>query len=177
MTNMRPMIAGIALLVLVSGLSAQDKVNPVMDLKGKAFPEFKMKTLDEKEFSNKDFKDKITVINFWATWCSPEKAGIATLQKIHAEMKDQEVQMIGANTFERGVEGALDNGPKTAAEFVAENKVTYTNTYGNTDLALELGVRTIPTFVIIDKAGVVREVLVGFDEKKLRAAIDALKSD
>jgi thiol-disulfide isomerase/thioredoxin len=171
--KIRAQIALAASIGLAISLSAQE-ATPVMAIKGKVFPEFRMRTLEDQEFTNKNFKDKVTVINFWATWCDPKQAGTIALQKIHEDMKDKGVQVVGVDTFERGADGALDYGPKTAAAYVNEHKLSYIFTYGNTDFALKLKVQTLPTFMIIDQKGVVQEVMVGFDEAKLQAAIKAL---
>ncbi len=177
--NTRAILAVAAIAALSIGLSANQggaaapaQRPSVMDAKGKAFPDFKLKTLDDKEFSNKSFKGKVTVIDFWATWCGPCVAAAPKLQAIHEDMKDKGVQIVGANAFERGGDGKLDNGPDKAKKYVEEHKYTYTFTYGGSELAQKLNITGIPSFFIIGKDGVVADVQVGFSEAKIRSAIE-----
>jgi len=175
----RAIIATASLLCLAGVISAQQGTAAapkpsVMDIKGKPFPEIKMKTLDDKEFSNKNFKDKVTIVDFWATWCGPCVAAAPKLQTMHEDLGKRGLQIVGANAFERDGNGGVDNSSANAKKYVEEHKYTYTFTYGNSELAQKLNITGIPTFMVIDKKGVVRDVFVGFKEKELRAAVEAL---
>ncbi len=144
----------------------------VLKLKGQPFPAFKMTKLDDKNMTNKDLLGKVTVIDFWATWCGPCKAAAPKLEAMFGEYKSKGFQIIGANAGERnGAERVYTKD--NAVAYVKEHKYTYTFTYNNDALFKQLQCWGYPTFFVIDKKGVVAEVSVGFNEQAIRAAVEA----
>ena len=139
---------------------------------GKPMPAFTMKGLDGKTLTNANLKGKVVLLDFWATWCGPCKAISPMIEKLHKAYKGKAVAIYGANVWERGDK----NGAKARA-YAKEHKYTYPMTFGNETLATKLRIEGIPTLLVMDKKGVVRNVYVGFDPKneaKLRAVIDGL---
>ena len=64
-------------------------------------PEFELKNVRGGLLGSKDFKGKVLVIDFWATWCVPCKIEIPHYNKLRAKFKDQGVEFLGV-TFESG---------------------------------------------------------------------------
>jgi len=54
-------------------------------------------SLDGKRIVRKDYKNKVTIINFWATWCPPCVEEIPMLNRLKAEMKDESFELISIN--------------------------------------------------------------------------------
>ena len=79
------------------------------------------------------------------------------------------VVVLGMNTWERN-----DKNGDNARKYVKENGYTFTQTFNNDDFARRIGITGVPTFIVMDQRGVVREVTVGFNERAIRAAVDAL---
>jgi thiol-disulfide isomerase/thioredoxin/outer membrane lipoprotein-sorting protein len=57
-------------------------------LLGKRVPDFKFVSLDGKPFTPESLDGKVTVLDFWATWCGPCKQSLPEMQKIYEEYKD-----------------------------------------------------------------------------------------
>ena len=102
------------------------------------------------------FHNKVTVLNFWATWCGPCRREIPDLEAIHKEYADKGVRVIGVSV-DRGP-GILDE----VAKFVRSYNVSYPVVIDNGDLEQIFGnIRAIPTTFIINKEGKIVERFVG----------------
>lgn len=102
-----------------------------------------------------DVHNKITIVNFWATWCSPCRREIPDLIAINREMAPKGVKVIGVST-DKGANVISD-----VDEFVRENNIDYPIVIDNGKLAEAYGnVRGLPTtFLIDEKRNVVRKFL------------------
>jgi len=65
---------------------------------GAVAPDFVMRTVDDKEVRLSDFKDKIVILDFWATWCGPCIASFPHTQEIARKYKDQGVVVLASGT-------------------------------------------------------------------------------
>lgn len=161
-------------LALAAFVVAQDAAK--VELKENApAPAFAMSGVDGKTYNNANLKGKVVLIDFWATWCGPCKAASPSIQALHEKFGSQGLVAIGANAFER------ENKDGAASAYAKEHNYTYLMTTNNDDLARSWGVKGIPTFVIIDKRGVVRKVQVGFSkdktDKEMQAIIEKLLAE
>src|SRR5438874_13094055 len=79
-------------------------------------PSFSARTIDGREISLASLRGKVTIVNFWATWCPPCRAEIPDLIALQAKYRDQ-VQIIGVSQDE--------TGPDVVRRFAAEQHVNY----------------------------------------------------
>jgi thiol-disulfide isomerase/thioredoxin len=108
----KTLFTGIMIATILCGFSALAK----KELKlGDAAPELKVKMVNEKEygktFSLSEFKDKVIVIEFWATWCPPCKETIPHLSELQEKYKDK-VVVIGITGEEKTVVEKFFNAQK-----------------------------------------------------------------
>jgi thiol-disulfide isomerase/thioredoxin len=139
----------------------------VQSLEGKPLPPFSMTTTAGATLASASLKGKVTIIDFWATWCAPCKMISPVMQGLHKDYQAKGVKVIGASTREEGDAKAL------VTAYAKENGLTYTMTYDTQAYASQLGVRGIPCVVVVDQAGVVRKVVTGF-HSGLGAELDAI---
>jgi cytochrome c biogenesis protein CcmG/thiol:disulfide interchange protein DsbE len=135
---------------------------------GEKAPEFTVKSLDGKDVSLSDYKGKILLIDFWASWCGPCKMTIPKLKELHDEFKDKGLTVIGLDVWdqEEAMKKAID-----------DMKIDYTVLYAPRDgstVDLEYGVEGIPTVYLIDKDGVIRGGWIGADPAHEEAMKKAL---
>jgi thiol-disulfide isomerase/thioredoxin len=113
-------------------------------------------TLDGKPLSLADFKGKITVVNFWASWCAPCRAEAPTMQKVYDETKASGVQFVGVD-----VKDARENAQAFARTF----KITYPSLFdqpGQVALAFHgIPPSAVPATLVIDRHGNVAARAVG----------------
>lgn len=127
--------------------------------KGQKAPDFKLKTLDNKEVSLSDFKGKPVVINFWASWCPPCRLEMPDLNQFAADYKDK-VAVLGINI-------AFNDKDADMRKFVADSKLvfpTLLDTDGKATTAYKIG--PIPTTIFVDKDGVIQNTLIGAARSK-----------
>ncbi len=136
-------------------------------LEGKSAPKFKMTDTNGKVLTNKSLKGKVIILDFWATWCGPCKAASPAMDALQKKYK-KDLVVIGANMGDRGSTTA-------APEYKKEHKYSYTFTSKNDKLAGDLGIQSIPAFVIIDKKGNVSKTFVGWGDQMVPIMDSAVK--
>jgi thiol-disulfide isomerase/thioredoxin len=117
----------------------------------KPLPPFKVVTVsDRKALTNANLSGKVTILEFWATWCPACRAAIPRINQwapAHAK-----VQVIGIT----------DENEELVKEFLKTEKMNYTiaiDAEQNLQTALQVG--SIPTFLLVDSKGVVRDIALG----------------
>jgi thiol-disulfide isomerase/thioredoxin len=92
-----------------------------------------------------DLKGKVVFINFWATWCSPCRAEMPSINVLYERYKDNPNMVFLIVEIE---------GDKAKAEaFVKEQQLTLPISFPNSDIPKEWLSGPIPSTVILDKAG------------------------
>jgi thiol-disulfide isomerase/thioredoxin len=121
-------------------------------------PDFSLPDLEGNTVKFSDFKGKVVLVDFWATWCGPCKMEIPHLVALHREYKDRGFEVIGI---------ALDNGGAGVVEpFARKNAISYSVVIGNREVATAFGGLTaIPTAFLIDRSGNIVQKYVGYTDK------------
>ena len=103
---------GILALVLLSGLLALLLVEPPPDPLGRGVPapEFRLPALDGGERALEDWRGKVVLLNFWATWCKPCEDEMPAMQRLVRELDGEAFALvaISVDTDVEAVRGFRD---------------------------------------------------------------------
>lgn len=144
-----------ALFTIGLTLSAQTGNRPAV---GSPAPDFELALYDGYQaglgetMKLSDLRGRVVVINFWASWCIECKKEAADLEATYRRFKDRDVMFVGVDYLDT---------EEFARQYLAEYDITYAN---GIDLQQRIArlyrITGVPETFILDKSGVVREVIV-----------------
>ena len=120
---------------------------------GTTAEDFRLADLDGKQQSLSQYRGKVVLVNFWATWCKPCTTEMPAMQAIYEKLRDQGFVVLAVNELEDEVkvrEHITQHGHTFPVLMDRDNKV-----------ANQFGVFGLPVSVFIDEKGVVQEYIKG----------------
>ena len=127
---------------------------PALAQTPRTVPTVKLKNLQGRTLRLEQYKGKVVLINFWATWCPPCRTEIPQLVKWQQEYTRQGLQIIG-----------VTYPPQTRAEvrrFAGKMKMNYELVLGTKATKLLFTEsETLPLTIVIDRAGNVSHIIEG----------------
>ena len=128
-----------------------------LELNSKAI-DFSLPDIRGKNYSLSQFKGKVVLLNFWATWCPPCRLEIPILNKIYKEYKKSEFEIIAVS---------LDTDVERLKNFLKENPVNFLVLLDKSGvIGFKYKVEAIPTSFLIDKAQILRQIYIGIIPEK-----------
>jgi peroxiredoxin len=120
-------------------------------------PNFELKDLKGQTVRLSDYKGKVVLLNFWATWCAPCRAEMPDLVKLQKEYQAKGLQVVGVTYPEY---------TRAAVRQVARRlKLNYPILYGTRERAAKYDVgEVLPTTIVIDREGKIHARLLGILE-------------
>lgn len=139
---------------------------PVDSMLNDKAPDFVLKDINGKTVSLVDYKGKVLILDFWATWCVPCRESFPDVQKVLNKYKDDPaVSFLFIDTREK-----TDNYIDLIKKFLDENHYTFKvildekGPEGIQNRTYKQYVMPgIPTKFIIDKNGIIRFKVIGFN--------------
>jgi peroxiredoxin len=134
-----------------------------------ALPQISLPKLDGQTLRSDDLKDRIVVLDFWATWCENCVNEIPELNKLEKDYSSRGVQVIGL---------AVQSGwASDIQKFIKAYNMHYTVLLGNDDTVAEFGVISFPNTYVIAPGWKLYKKYSGISENKaanIRQDIEAL---
>ena len=136
-------------------------------------PEIFGTTLDGEELDVADYRGKVVVLNFWASWCPPCRAEAANLISVAEQTEAEGVQFIGVN---------VKNAKDEAIAFERNKGVTYPSLHDQPGVLLtrfrKLVPQIPPTTLLLDREGrIAGRFIGGVTERELLTPVRALAAE
>lgn len=113
--------------------------------------EFSAKTSDGKRISLEDYKGKVVLLDFWASWCNPCRAEMPNVKKVYEEYHDKGFEIIGIS---------LDDKEANFKKYMDSEQMTWPQIFDGNGWKSEIGqlyaVTAIPATYILDRDGIIR---------------------
>jgi len=146
------LILGIFWAVSATGLSADSSES----LKA---PEWELKDVDGKAVKWSDFKGKVVILDFWATWCPPCRAEIPGFVELQEQYGEKGLVVVGVSLDEQG--------PGVVKPFMKKFEVNYPVVMGDAKIVQAFGgIPGLPTTFVMDRKGNVVAAHVGYVSKE-----------
>jgi cytochrome c biogenesis protein CcmG/thiol:disulfide interchange protein DsbE len=111
-----PMLRGGGSEPLPAGAGAPVTKNASCEAEGRATFDFVLKDQLNAPVKMADYKGKVAIVNFWATWCGPCKTEIPDFVKLYEQYKDKGLVIVGIS---------VDDSPEELQAFMKEYKMNY----------------------------------------------------
>jgi peroxiredoxin len=154
------LIGGIAFSAACTNpVTVKAAVKPAKDRK--AAPDFTLKDSNGQTVHLSDYKGKVVLLDFWATWCGPCKVEIPWFIEFEQQFKDRGFAVLGVSMDE--------DGWSVVKPYIQEMKVNYrvvlgdsatADLYGALDESMR-GLDALPTTLLLDRQGKIASIHVG----------------
>ena len=153
-------------LITLSSSYAKEKLdikNIVINKNPKNYKEVIFKDINQKVIDIKDFKGKLVLLNFWATWCAPCKEEMPSLDSLQSDIRMNNLKIFPINI---GNEDLVKS-----KNFFQELNIKNLDIYFDptVDLAKKFSLRGLPTTILFNKEGKEFARIIGsidFDDEK-----------
>jgi peroxiredoxin len=147
--------------------SVKAAVKPDKDRK--TAPEFTLKDSNGQTVHLTDYKGKVVLLDFWATWCGPCKVEIPWFIEFEQQFKDRGFAVLGVSMDEDGWDAVKP--------YIEDHKINYRVMLGNEQISdIYGGLDSLPTTLLIDRQGKIASVHIGLSlgKEEFRDDIDHL---
>lgn len=148
------------------GLAIKSKIENFKDISvGNVAPDFSGPTPDGKIMSLKEAMGKVTIIDFWASWCGPCRKENPNVVALYKEFHDKGLNIIGVS---------LDKDGAKWKQAIAKDELTWSHVsnlqFWTDPIAVLYNIKSIPATYIIDEKGVIIATNLRGDELRAKIA-------
>lgn len=149
-------LPGSALVSLILCLAGTGVGYAAAQLSGAQAPDFVLKNLAGENLRLSEYRGEVVMLSFWASWCSECRAQLAAMNGIYSAYRQTGFQSLTVS---------MDKDRRGTSETMAALSLGYPVLY---DADLEVSrlydVDSLPIALLIDREGVVREVIYGYGQ-------------
>ena len=113
--------------------------------------DFTLTNLKAEKVKLSDYKGKVIVLDFWATWCGPCRASFPKMQELVEKYKNRNVEFFFIDVWEKMSPTEIKTN---VAKFIKDNKYSFNVLFDFKDeIAVKYKIEAVPTKIVIDKNG------------------------
>lgn len=147
---MKRLLSTVVVCLILMGICGMAARPPLV---GSPAPEITLKNLQGQEVRLSDFRGKVVLLNFWATWCKPCKEEMPAMQASYDKLRDEGFVVLAVNELE---------DTEKVAEHIRAHHHTFPVVMDHSNsVANRYGVVGLPASFLIDRQGIVREHIFG----------------
>ena len=171
---MKKKVAGLALALCClltvaarpSPLKAGERTNGRAGLLavGDPAPDWTLRDAEGRAHSLSEYRGRVVILDFWATWCAPCSKVMPRMEKLHRKYRERGLAVFGVSSFETGDPAAV----------MKKKNCTYGLLLKGEEIAPAYGVETLPAVCVIGPDGRVAYSHAGADHKNLESVVEKL---
>ena len=161
------LVAAAGLLFLFLVAKEGPRANKIIQ-EGDQAPEFRLSALDGKQAALSDYRGKVVMVHFWATWCPPCVEELPTLERLYRSFAGRDFELLAVSVDEGGAE--------RVTSFMQKNGLTLPvllNPGGS--VAKSYGTFKFPETYLLDRSGIVRYKVIGPADWSMPANVKAIR--
>jgi peroxiredoxin len=134
-------------LLLFAACAAQAQ-QPLKPLGGAAAPALELASLDGAEHRLQDYRGRVVLVNFWATWCEPCREEMPSIERLRRSLDARRFAVLAVNVGE---------GPRAAGDFAEKMGLGFTFLLDrDTKVSRSWGARVLPATFVVGPDGKLR---------------------
>ena len=124
---------------------------------GNLAPEFRLLDMNGRPVALSDFRGKVVLLNFWATWCFPCRVEMPSMEAIYRDYRSKGLEIVAVSVDEQG--------PAVTRPFQEDKGLTFPILHDRDyQVGLIYGARSLPMTFAIDRQGIIRQRVFGSRE-------------
>ena len=163
-----PMVA-VTFGMLLAGVGGCSRSSPAHLSEGKPFPIIKLTGLDGQVMSTQALQGKLVILNVWASWCSPCRAELPSLDRLAKKLDPHRFAVIGLS---------VDDDAQALRSFLREHHISFAN-YIDSDRNIaegQLGLHAYPETFLVGPSGLLVRRVIGAQAWDSDGILDVLKA-
>jgi peroxiredoxin len=142
-----------AILLIFAIWKSRPTITPRTKAGAELAPDFTLKALDGTALRLSDYRGKVILLDFWATWCAPCQDEIPLFVELQSKYRDRGLQVLGLS---------MDDSPEPVKKFVRKFRMNYPVAIGTQEVASQYGgIFGLPVNIVIGRDGKIKAKHLG----------------